>query len=370
MYELAIELSESGREWLIDKPLEIGMYVVLAIVVRLLLHRAIGHLVRGAGGPGPATRRRFGIFGRRPAVPAPVVSGSGAEPGANADSGPDFDSADEPHELAAAPSAGKRSRAGLPLGRRPRGVDPEKQKRDREVRARRAQRAETIGSVLKSAVSFLVLVWVVIQSLAILGVNVAPLIASAGVVGVALGFGAQNLVRDFISGIFMLVEDQYGVGDVVDVGDVIGTVETMGLRVTTLRDVQGTLWYVRNGEILRVANYSQEYAVAFLQLPISYTADIDEACRVALEVATEAVKGELLREDVLGPPEMLGVDGATADQVSIRLTVRVRANHQWAVERELRRLILRAFDEHDIAPPYRTGLPVTALREAFPAKAP
>lgn len=308
MSDVALELGVTGRQWLLHIPLEIGMYVLLAIALRFVLHRGIDRLVRGNRRDTAPRRRRLG-----------------------------------------------RWRAAIV--RRP--DDPEKGDRNRsDSRARRAQRAETIGSVLKSAVSFLVLVWVVIQTLAILGVNVAPLIASAGVAGVALGFGAQNLVRDFISGIFMLVEDQYGVGDVVDVGDVTGTVETVGLRITTLRDVQGRLWYVRNGEIVRVANFSQDYAVAFLQLPISYTADVDEACRIALETANEAVSEEPLTADVLGEPEMLGVDGATGDRVSLRLTVRVRANRQWAVERELRRRILRAFDEHGIAPPYRTGFPI------------
>ncbi len=318
MSDLAFQLSENGRAWLIHKPLEIGLYVLLAVAVRYLLHRGIDRLVRGNRRDHDAAPRRFGL-GRL---------------------------------------SGRLGGRGLPAVRRRTVDDPARAQRDREARARRAQRAETIGSVLKSAVSFMVLIWVLIQSLAILGVNVAPLIASAGVVGVALGFGAQNLVRDFISGIFMLIEDQYGVGDVVDLGEATGTVETVGLRITTVRDVQGTLWYVRNGEIMRVANFSQDYAVAFLQLPVSYSADVDLACRVALEAALEAVAEAPLSDDVLGAPDMLGVDGATADRVSIRLTVRVRANRQWAVERELRRRILRAFDEHDIAPPYRTGLPV------------
>ena len=314
MSDLAFQLSENGRQWLVNKPVEIGLYIVLAVAVRYVLHRGIDRLVRGNGGRADgAEPRRFGVLGKL---------------------------------------GGSRLNSGKLAVRKRNPDDPGKAERDRENRARRAQRAETIGSVLKSAVSFLVLIWVLLQSLAILGVNVAPLIASAGVMGVALAFGAQNLVRDFISGIFMLIEDQYGVGDVVDVGDVTGTVETVGLRITTVRDVQGTLWYVRNGAILRVANFSQDYAVAFLQLPISLPADVDLACRVAHDAATEAAD-EKLAGDVLGAPEMLGIDGATADQVSLRLTVRVRANRQWAVERELRRRILRAFEEHDIAAAYR-----------------
>ena len=136
--------------------------------------------------------------------------------------------------------------------------------------------------------SIILLVWVVLSILSVLGVNIAPFIASAGVVGLAIGFGAQNLVRDFVSGVFMLLEDQYGVGDIVDLGEAIGEVETVGLRITTLRDIDGTLWYVRNGEILRVGNMSQEYAVARIEVPVSLSADIDLAQQVALEAAPDS----------------------------------------------------------------------------------
>ena len=112
--------------------------------------------------------------------------------------------------------------------------------------------------------------------------NIAPFIASAGVIGLAIGFGAQNLVRDFVTGVFMLLEDQYGVGDFVDLGEMIGEVQSVGLRITTLRDIDGTLWYVRNGEIARVGNMSQEYAVARIEVPVALTADVEEAEQVAL----------------------------------------------------------------------------------------
>src|SRR5690625_3550722 len=116
---------------------------------------------------------------------------------------------------------------------------------------RRAQRARTLGSVMRSTSALLISTVVILMVLAELGVSVAPLLASAGIVGVALGFGAQALVKDFLSGIFMMAEDQYGVGDVVDLGDVSGSVEAVGLRVTRIREYNGTLWYVRNGEVLR-----------------------------------------------------------------------------------------------------------------------
>ncbi len=126
------------------------------------------------------------------------------------------------------------------------------------VIARQAERAKTIGTVLTSAYNGII--WVIAVSMIVgeFGFNLGPVIASAGVVGVAIGLGSQTLVKDFLSGIFMLIEDQYGVGDSVKVGDVEGVVEKVGLRVTTVRDPQGTLWYLRNGEILVVGNESKK----------------------------------------------------------------------------------------------------------------
>ncbi len=129
------------------------------------------------------------------------------------------------------------------------------------VSERRRQRAETVGSLLRSVTSLVIGVLAVMLVLGEIGFNLGPFIAGAGIVGIALGFGAQNLVKDFLSGIFMILEDQYGVGDVVDLGAASGTVEAVGLRVTRLRDGNGTLWYVRNGEILRVGNKSQGFAL-------------------------------------------------------------------------------------------------------------
>ena len=147
---------------------------------------------------------------------------------------------------------------------------------------RRAQRARTIGSVLRSASSAVVGAIAVVMILAEFGVALGPILASAGIVGVALGFGAQNLVRDFLSGMFMLLEDQYGVGDIVDLGSANGTVEAVGLRITTVRDGNGTVWYVRNGEILRVGNKSQGFAVAVADLPLAHNADIAQATEIAV----------------------------------------------------------------------------------------
>ena len=146
---------------------------------------------------------------------------------------------------------------------------------------RSAQRARTIGSVLRSIASVVIGTVAAVMVLAEFNINLSPILASAGIVGLAVGFGAQNLVRDFLSGMFMLLEDQYGVGDIVDVGVASGEVEAVGLRITTLRDGNGTVWYVRNGEILRVGNKTQGYAIAVVDLPVGHSADIGAVTRAA-----------------------------------------------------------------------------------------
>src|SRR5919206_2062915 len=154
--------------------------------------------------------------------------------------------------------------------------------------ARRTQRAEAIGSVLRSFSSFVVLGIAVVLVLGELGIDLAPIVASAGVLGVALGFGAQNLVKDFIAGIGIILEDQYGVGDVVDLGQATGTVEAVGLRITRLRDAHGVVWYVRNGEILRVGNKSQGYAQVVVDLPVAHDTDLERARTVLVYQRTDS----------------------------------------------------------------------------------
>jgi len=221
---------------------------------------------------------------------------------------------------------------------------------------RRAARARTIGSVLRSASTLVVYGVAATMVLDELGINLGPILASAGIVGVALGFGAQNLVKDFLSGMFMMVEDQYGVGDVVDLGEATGTVEAVGLRVTTLRDINGTVWYVRNGEVLRVGNFNQGHAVAVVDLPVGHGADLTAANALAGQVAARLTdEGGALEPDVLAPPEVLGVESITPGGVTLRITVKVRAGRQWAVQRTLLAGIKEAFAGAGIPPPTPTG---------------
>ena len=223
---------------------------------------------------------------------------------------------------------------------------------DRDASARAEARAATIAGVLGSVVT--AVVWT-IASMMVLGVfrvNLGPLIASAGIVGVALGFGAQSLVKDFISGVFMLLEDQYGVGDVVDVGEANGTVEAISLRVTRLRDVEGTVWHVPNGEIRRVGNKSQIWSRSLIDVGVAYDTDVDAATEVIKDVLDQLWHDEAWATDILEEPEVWGIERFGPDEVTIRLVVKTRPARQWAVNRELRRRLKQRFDQEGIEIPF------------------
>lgn len=221
-----------------------------------------------------------------------------------------------------------------------------------EQQERGAQRATTLGAVLRSVASIVIYTIAIMMSLGEFDVNLGPLIASAGIVGVAVGFGAQSLVKDFLSGIFMLIEDQYGVGDVIDVGDTSGVVEEVKLRTTQIRDVSGTLWHVPNGAIARVANMSQEWARAVLDIDVAYDTDIGLAMTVIKGAADEVWQDNLPHATVLEEPEIWGVQNFGADAISIRLVLKTEPGEQWATGREVRRRLKIAFDEAGIEIPF------------------
>ena len=158
---------------------------------------------------------------------------------------------------------------------------------DEAEQSRAEARAETLGHVLRSVVVALVWTFVSLIILGEIGVNLGPLIAGAGIGGVALGFGAQSIVKDFLSGLFMLIEDHYGVGDFIDLGYASGTVEEVSLRSTTIRDLRGTVWHVPNGEIARVGNYSQLWSKAVVDIEVAYDTDVRVAMGVMQQVANE-----------------------------------------------------------------------------------
>ncbi|HEX2701151.1 MAG TPA: mechanosensitive ion channel family protein [Acidimicrobiales bacterium] len=217
---------------------------------------------------------------------------------------------------------------------------------------RRAQRSETIGALLRSVSAVAIWSVAILMAMAELGLNLGPLIAGAGIVGIALGFGAQNLVRDFVSGVFMLAEDQYGVGDVIDAGPATGKVEGVSLRTTRLRDVNGTVWHMPNGEITRVGNKSQQWARAVLDVDVAYDTDIPRATQVIKATADRIWHDQGGDGLMLEEPEVWGVENLGADGIAIRLVVKTAPNEQLTVARQLRAHIKQAFDEAGIEIPF------------------
>ncbi|WP_139977837.1 mechanosensitive ion channel family protein [Nocardioides litoris] len=217
---------------------------------------------------------------------------------------------------------------------------------------RRHQRAEAMGSLFKSIVTGLIAAVFTTMMLSEVGVDIAPIIASAGIVGIALGFGAQSLVKDFLSGVFMIIEDQYGVGDQVDLGEAIGTVEAVTLRVTRVRDVNGTVWYVPNGQIMRVGNQSQNWARTVLDVNVAYHEDLARVRRVLGEVAHDLWEDEEFKSQVIEEPSVWGVQDLAIDGVTVRVVLKTTPGEQWAVARELRQRIKARFDAEGIEMPF------------------
>ncbi|HEX3614087.1 MAG TPA: mechanosensitive ion channel family protein [Sporichthyaceae bacterium] len=217
---------------------------------------------------------------------------------------------------------------------------------------RRRQRAATMASVLQSIATGVIYAIALLMTLSELTFNIGPLIASAGIIGVAIGFGSQSLVKDFLSGVFMVLEDQYGVGDWVDLGNAKGVVESVGLRVTRVRDIDGTVWFARNGEILRVGNKSQGWARAVLDIDVAYDTDIAHVRDLLLETATQLFAEPQNRGLALEPPEVWGVQALSSDSVVMRLAVKTQPLKQWAVARMLRERIKTAFDAAGIEIPF------------------
>jgi small conductance mechanosensitive channel len=232
-------------------------------------------------------------------------------------------------------------------------------------RERRRQRAQALGSILRSATSVVIFGIAGIQVASDLGLNLAPVLASAGVLGLAVGFGAQSLVKDYLSGIFMLVEDQYGVGDVINSGYATGTVEGVSLRVTRLRDVNGVVWYVRNGTIGRIGNESQGWARAVIDFPVGYQQNLPRVRQVMKQTATGMWQEPRWRDVILEEPEVWGVESISSDSVVMRLVAKTVPLAQWEVARELRERLKIALDASDVP-----GEPVaTAVGAGFASKA-
>lgn len=217
---------------------------------------------------------------------------------------------------------------------------------------RSSQRTRTLGAVLRSVASIVIYGLAVMMALGEFDVNLGPLIAGAGIVGVAVGFGAQSLVRDFLSGVFMLLEDQYGVGDVVDVGDTAGVVEEVKLRTTQVRDGNGTLWHIPNGHIRRVANMTQDWGQAIVDVEVAYDTDIAHAMEVIKEVADGLWREQPDSYTIIREPVVAGVQAFGENSIALRLMARTEPGEQFGTARELRRRLKYALDEAGIEMPF------------------
>ncbi len=211
------------------------------------------------------------------------------------------------------------------------------------VNARAVQRTRTLGTVGRVVITWVIVLIALVLILGQLSVNLTAILASAGVIAAGLAFGAQNIVKDVLNGIFMVFEDQLGIGDVVTIGTVNGTVEDVGIRVTRVRAMDGTLWFVRNGEILTLGNASQGWGRALIDVTVAADQDLSHVSEVTLEAARALLHSEKFARKVTGEPEILGLESVFGDRATLRLAVRTRPEAQWEVQRGIRAEIRRRF---------------------------
>lgn len=220
---------------------------------------------------------------------------------------------------------------------------------DEKERARAEARAETLGHVLRSVAVAVVWGFAALVMLGEVGVNLGPLIAGAGIGGVALGFGAQSIVKDFLSGLFMLIEDHYGVGDVIDLNFATGTVEQVSLRSTTIRDLKGTVWHIPNGQITRIGNYSQLWSRAVIDIEVPYDADLRSAMDAIQRTSEEFWKDPEWQGGKLSErPDIWGVQQLSKSGIVLRVAAKTEPSMQWGVERELRLRLKEALEAEGI----------------------
>jgi len=232
------------------------------------------------------------------------------------------------------------------------------------------QRTRTLGSVLNNVVSVVIVIVALLLIVTAIDTNIIgsfALITAA--LGAGLGFGAQNIVKDVLNGLFMVAEDQLGVGDVVDLGEATGIVENVGIRVTQVRDLDGTLWFVRNGEILRVGNKSQGWARVIIDLPAPYHSDVEAVQATLLKTAHEMAESPQWRRKVIEKPEIWGLESISAEALVIRLVMKTRTADQWDVARELRFRLKRALDESGVNLPALNRVVFDGQRETGKAPA-
>jgi small conductance mechanosensitive channel len=232
------------------------------------------------------------------------------------------------------------------------------------------QRTKALGGVLSSAVTTVVVIVTIVLVIA----NISPEASGAfslitAALGAGLGFGAQNIVKDVLNGLAMVGEDQLGVGDVVDTGFATGVVEQVGIRITRLRDVNGTLWYVRNGEILRLGNLSQGWARVIIDLAVPYDADIEVVQQTMLDTAIEMQKDARWKAVILERPEVWGIESVSAEAIVIRLVVKTRAGSKDDVARELRGRLKKALDTLGVKLPALNSIMLNTFERGIPKQA-
>jgi len=287
-------------EVLLGIPLQVAFTLALGWAARKLAHRLIGRLADRIASGGTAVGR--------------------TGPGETADDSEHTHTGGEPDEGAQATRP--------PLALPPLPGD-----------SRRQARSRTLAQLLRNITTVLIVIVVGLMVLEEVGQQITPLLASLSVIGVALGLGAQGVVRDVLAGMFMILEDQYGVGDSVNVGQASGVVEAVGLRVTQLRDLNGTVWYVRNGEILSVGNSSQGWSRAVLDINVGFEEDIDRVEDLLEEISGRLYAEPAYRSRIIEAPEVWGVESVTQDSVVVRMVVKTLPNQSAPIARELRRRI-------------------------------
>jgi moderate conductance mechanosensitive channel len=222
-------------------------------------------------------------------------------------------------------------------------------KTEQDVQQRMSTLISTIGAGVKVAV------WIIggLLVLSELGIDIAPLLAGAGIAGVALGFGAQSMVRDFLSGTFILIENQYRVGDVIRLNnEVSGKVEKVTLRLTTLRDMDGMLHHIPNGEVRLATNMTMEFANVNMDITVSYEADLDKVEKIVNEVGKELSEDKKWKQDIFESPKFLRVENFADSGVVIKITGETAPMRHWSVSGELRKRLKIAFDKHSVVMPY------------------
>jgi len=215
----------------------------------------------------------------------------------------------------------------------------------------RAQKIRTMASVITSVGVFVIFFWAVLQALPLFGLNLGPLLASAGIAGLAIGFGAQTLVHDFINGFFILLENQYDIGDNVRIAGVKGTVEAMSLRHTLLRDEDGTVHFVPNSEIKIVSNTTRDWSQLTLRVTVAYSEPSDRIVKLLQEIGDEVRHDPAYAEDIVSDIQVPGIDRVGNGEAEYLMLVKTRPNKQYAVSRELRRRIKECFHMQNVQTP-------------------